>query len=251
VRHRSGGCGRTGMVRQHARPPCIVHRMLRHEVHTRGATRPRAGRDARTQMMRRRVRSCTAARMRTRVPRLSISEYLAPRACSGGGPGKAGGGEQMLRRERLTDAQRTPPLLVEKPKDKTTPDPGPKQPARARPGARQKRIEQRTPYTRIGPVSPLAGYCAWASRLVPLRSLECPVACGERSVYPIFMSSPALAPAPSSYFPSFTHPSHPAPTRLGNLYLSPLSACACRCAAQRTWELGRRPAPFLGVGVPV
>ncbi|KAJ7695239.1 hypothetical protein B0H14DRAFT_3042643 [Mycena olivaceomarginata] len=76
----------------------------------------------------------------------------------------------MSRRERPTDAQRTPPQPVEKPKDKTTP------------GARQRRIEQRAPYTRIGPVSPPAGYCA--------------------------------------------------------------------CAAQRTWELGRRPAPFLGVGAP-
>ncbi|KAJ7302554.1 hypothetical protein DFH08DRAFT_989220 [Mycena albidolilacea] len=49
--------------------------------------------------------------------------YLAPRlvrACSGGGPGKAGSGEQIPRRERPTDAQRTPPPLVEKPKDKTT-----------------------------------------------------------------------------------------------------------------------------------
>ncbi|KAJ7683276.1 hypothetical protein B0H14DRAFT_3535314 [Mycena olivaceomarginata] len=182
------------------------------------------------------------------------AEYLSPRlvrACSGGEPGKAGGGEQMSRQEQPTDAQRTPPQLVEKPKDKTTPGPGPKQRARARPGARQRRIEQRTPYTRIGPVSPPAGYWAWASRLVPLRSLECRVACGERRAYPIFMSSPALAPASSCYFPSFIHPSHPTPARLGNLYLSPLSACACGCAAQRTWELGRRLAPFLGVGAPV
>ncbi|KAJ7302490.1 hypothetical protein DFH08DRAFT_905074 [Mycena albidolilacea] len=149
----------------------------------------------------------------------------------------------MPRRERPTDAQRTPPQLVEKPKDKATPGPGPKQRVRARPGARQRRIEQRTPYTRIGPVSPPADYCAWISRLVPLRSLECRVACGERRAYPIFMSSPALAPASSSYFPSFTHPSHPAPTRLGNLYLSPspLAPAGVRRSARGSWGVGPRP----------
>ncbi|KAJ7710100.1 hypothetical protein B0H14DRAFT_3525006 [Mycena olivaceomarginata] len=65
----------------------------------------------------------------------------------------------MSRRERPANAQCTPPQLIEKPRDKMTPGPGPKQPARAHPGARQRRIKQRTPYTRIGPVSPLAGYC--------------------------------------------------------------------------------------------
>ncbi|KAJ7301541.1 hypothetical protein DFH08DRAFT_906688 [Mycena albidolilacea] len=149
----------------------------------------------------------------------------------------------MSRRERPTDAQHTPPQLVEKPKDKTTPRPGPKQRARARPGARQRRIEQRTPYTRLGPVSPPAGYCARTSRLVPLRSLECRVACGERRAYPIFMSALALAPASSSYFPSCTHPSHPAPTRLGNLYLppSPLAPAGVRRSARGSWGVGSRP----------
>jgi hypothetical protein len=77
----------------------------------------------------------------------------------------------MPRRERPTDARRTPPQLVEKPMDEMTPGPGP---ARVRSGARHRRIKQRMLYMRV-------------RRVTHLLAL-------------------APAPAPAPLFPSFTHP---------------------------------------------
>jgi hypothetical protein len=77
----------------------------------------------------------------------------------------------MPRRERPADARRTPPQLVEKPKDETTPGPGPRQPARVRSGARHRWVKQRMLNARIRRVTHLY----------------------------------VLAPAPAALFPSFTH----------------------------------------------
>ncbi|KAJ7794714.1 hypothetical protein B0H14DRAFT_2621639 [Mycena olivaceomarginata] len=173
---------------------------------------------------------------------------MKPTTHTGGGPGKAGGGEQMSRRERPTDAQRTPPQLVEKPKDKTAPGPGPgpgpKQRARARSGARRGRIEQRTPYTRIRPVSPPEGYCVvsypcarpnagWNAGWRVGRDAPTPSSCLRLPWLPLPLPTSLLSPI------LLTPP--PRDSAISTCPPSPLAPAGVRRSARGSWGVGSRP----------
>ncbi|KAJ7842542.1 hypothetical protein B0H14DRAFT_3139882 [Mycena olivaceomarginata] len=129
----------------------------------------------------------------------------------------AGGGEQMPRRERPTDARRTPPQLVEKPKDEMTQGPGPRQPARVRSGARHRRVKQRMLYTRIRRVTHLHVFARLGS-------------C-SRSPLPFIH--------PSS--PTPTTPPRRSPTLASSPSIAPPAPASVRRSARGSWGVGARP----------
>ncbi|KAJ7842555.1 hypothetical protein B0H14DRAFT_3139886 [Mycena olivaceomarginata] len=185
VRHRCGGRGRTGVVPRRARPSFIAHRMPRHEAHH--------------------TRVCGQAGMRAHADEDASCEVLyggadADAGCEAGSLALklvlACSGEQMPKRERPTDVRRTPPQLVEKPKDEMTPGPGPRQPARHMLYARIRRVTHLHVFAGLGSRS--RSRCP-----LPFIHPSSPTPTTRPRRSPTLASSPSIAlPAPASVWRS-------------------------------------------------